>query len=128
MWSATGNHDDGKNAKPAVATDDFIATETPEKKAEEMNSVEEENKTNSDESEQAPPTSVTKVTVRWMTVQYLMVLTSHWWSADLRFLLNYYKYYDQDTMKSDYYFFLQICFIFSQILTFLWMFTVKKDV
>lgn len=64
MWSApaTVNHDDGKNVKPDVATDDFIATETPEKKAEEMNSVEEENKTNSDESEQAPPISVTKVT------------------------------------------------------------------
>ncbi|XP_058600462.1 band 4.1-like protein 3b isoform X2 [Onychostoma macrolepis] len=60
MDSMTVNHDDGKNAKPAVATDDLIATETPEKKAEEMNSVEEENKTNSDESEQAPPTSVTK--------------------------------------------------------------------
>ncbi|XP_050983289.1 band 4.1-like protein 3b isoform X4 [Labeo rohita] len=57
---ATVNHDDGKNDKPDVATDDFIATETPEKKAEEMNSVEEENKTNSDESEQAPPISVTK--------------------------------------------------------------------
>ncbi|KAF4117923.1 hypothetical protein G5714_002476 [Onychostoma macrolepis] len=61
MDSMTVNHDDGKNAKPAVATDDLIATETPEKKAEEMNSVEEENKTNSDESEQAPPTSVTKM-------------------------------------------------------------------
>ncbi|XP_050983315.1 band 4.1-like protein 3b isoform X7 [Labeo rohita] len=58
---ATVNHDDGKNDKPDVATDDFIATETPEKKAEEMNSVEEENKTNSDESEQAPPISVTKM-------------------------------------------------------------------
>ncbi|XP_067218226.1 band 4.1-like protein 3b isoform X9 [Chanodichthys erythropterus] len=54
------NHDDVKNSKPAVATDDLIDTATPEKKAEEMNSVEEENKTNSDESEQAPPTSVTK--------------------------------------------------------------------
>ncbi|XP_051719861.1 band 4.1-like protein 3b isoform X6 [Ctenopharyngodon idella] len=57
---ASVNHDDVKNSKPAVATDDLIDTETPEKKAEEMNSVEEENKTNSDESEQAPPTSVTK--------------------------------------------------------------------
>ncbi|KAL1281152.1 hypothetical protein QQF64_015752, partial [Cirrhinus molitorella] len=57
---ATVNHEDENNAKPEVATEDFIATETPEKKAEEMNSVEEENKTNSDESEQAPPTSVTK--------------------------------------------------------------------
>ncbi|XP_067218225.1 band 4.1-like protein 3b isoform X8 [Chanodichthys erythropterus] len=56
------NHDDVKNSKPAVATDDLIDTATPEKKAEEMNSVEEENKTNSDESEQAPPTSVTKET------------------------------------------------------------------
>uniref|UniRef100_A0A673M3M1 Band 4.1-like protein 3 n=1 Tax=Sinocyclocheilus rhinocerous TaxID=307959 RepID=A0A673M3M1_9TELE len=56
----TVNHDDEKNAKPAVATDDFIAIETPEKKAEEMNSVEEEYKANSDESEQAPPASVTK--------------------------------------------------------------------
>lgn len=69
MWSATVSHDDGKNDKPAVAIDDFIAIETPEKKAEEMNSVEEENKANSDESEQAPPPSVTKVTVKWMTVQ-----------------------------------------------------------
>ncbi|XP_043116184.1 band 4.1-like protein 3b isoform X7 [Puntigrus tetrazona] len=60
MDSTPVHHDDGKDAKPAVATDDVIATETPEKKAEEMNSVEEENKTNSDESEQAPPTSVTK--------------------------------------------------------------------
>uniref|UniRef100_A0A8C2C6K3 Erythrocyte membrane protein band 4.1-like 3b n=1 Tax=Cyprinus carpio TaxID=7962 RepID=A0A8C2C6K3_CYPCA len=50
-------HDDGKNDKPAVAIDDFIAIETPEKKAEEMNSVEEENKTNSDESEQSCPYS-----------------------------------------------------------------------
>lgn len=58
---ASVNHDDVKNSKPAVATDDLIDTETPEKKAEEMNSVEEENKTNSDESEQAPPTSVTKM-------------------------------------------------------------------
>ncbi|XP_048020691.1 band 4.1-like protein 3b isoform X5 [Megalobrama amblycephala] len=57
---ASVNHDDVKNSKPAVATDDLIDTATPEKKAEEMNSVEEENKTNSDESEQAPPTSVTK--------------------------------------------------------------------
>ncbi|XP_056098150.1 band 4.1-like protein 3b isoform X3 [Rhinichthys klamathensis goyatoka] len=53
-------HDDVKNNKPAVATDDLIVRETPEKKPEEMNSVEEELKTNSDESEQAPPTSVTK--------------------------------------------------------------------
>uniref|UniRef100_A0A8C2C1H4 Erythrocyte membrane protein band 4.1-like 3b n=1 Tax=Cyprinus carpio TaxID=7962 RepID=A0A8C2C1H4_CYPCA len=60
MDSTTVSHDDGKNDKPAVAIDDFIAIETPEKKAEEMNSVEEENKTNSDESEQAPPPSVTK--------------------------------------------------------------------
>ncbi|XP_016396003.1 band 4.1-like protein 3b isoform X2 [Sinocyclocheilus rhinocerous] len=60
MDSMTVNHDDEKNAKPAVATDDFIAIETPEKKAEEMNSVEEEYKANSDESEQAPPASVTK--------------------------------------------------------------------
>lgn len=57
---ASINHDDVKNSKPAVATDDLIVTETPEKKPEEMNSVEEELKTNSDESEQAPPTSVTK--------------------------------------------------------------------
>ncbi|XP_016333786.1 band 4.1-like protein 3 [Sinocyclocheilus anshuiensis] len=57
---ATVSHDDEKNAKPAVATDDLIAMETPEKKGEEMNSVEEENKANSDESEQAPPPSVTK--------------------------------------------------------------------
>uniref|UniRef100_A0A8C1VZQ3 Erythrocyte membrane protein band 4.1-like 3b n=1 Tax=Cyprinus carpio TaxID=7962 RepID=A0A8C1VZQ3_CYPCA len=57
---ATVTRDDEKNAKPAVATDDLIAMETPEKKAEEMNSVEEENKVNSDESEQAPPPSVTK--------------------------------------------------------------------
>uniref|UniRef100_A0A672LJ86 Erythrocyte membrane protein band 4.1-like 3b n=1 Tax=Sinocyclocheilus grahami TaxID=75366 RepID=A0A672LJ86_SINGR len=56
----TVSYDDEKNAKPAVATDDFIAIETPEKKAEEMNSVEEEYKANSDESEQAPPPSVTK--------------------------------------------------------------------
>uniref|UniRef100_A0A671LJD4 Band 4.1-like protein 3 n=1 Tax=Sinocyclocheilus anshuiensis TaxID=1608454 RepID=A0A671LJD4_9TELE len=56
----TVSHDDEKNAKPAVATDDFIAIETPEKKAEEMNSVEEEYKANSDESEKAPPPSVTK--------------------------------------------------------------------
>lgn len=66
LWSAPASvtHDDvKKNNKPAVATDDLIVTETPEKKPEEMNSVEEENKTNSDESEQAPPTSVTKVTV-----------------------------------------------------------------
>uniref|UniRef100_A0A8C1S9L7 Erythrocyte membrane protein band 4.1-like 3b n=1 Tax=Cyprinus carpio TaxID=7962 RepID=A0A8C1S9L7_CYPCA len=62
MDSTTVSHDDGKNDKPAVAIDDFIAIETPEKKAEEMNSVEEENKANSDESEQAPPPSVTKVT------------------------------------------------------------------
>uniref|UniRef100_A0A8C1SC63 Erythrocyte membrane protein band 4.1-like 3b n=1 Tax=Cyprinus carpio TaxID=7962 RepID=A0A8C1SC63_CYPCA len=60
MDSTTVSHDDGKNDKPAVAIDDFIAIETPEKKAEEMNSVEEENKANSDESEQAPPPSVTK--------------------------------------------------------------------
>ncbi|XP_039517044.1 band 4.1-like protein 3b isoform X5 [Pimephales promelas] len=53
-------HDDVKNNKPAVAKDDLIVTETPEKKPEEMNSVEEELKTNGDESEQAPPTSVTK--------------------------------------------------------------------
>uniref|UniRef100_A0A673GYI5 Band 4.1-like protein 3 n=1 Tax=Sinocyclocheilus rhinocerous TaxID=307959 RepID=A0A673GYI5_9TELE len=52
---ATVSRDDEKNAKPAVATDDLIAMETPEKKAEEMNSVEEENKANSEESEQAPP-------------------------------------------------------------------------
>ncbi|XP_052391397.1 protein 4.1 isoform X8 [Carassius gibelio] len=57
---ATVTRDDEKNDKPAVATDDLIAMETPEKKAEEMNSVEEENKVNSDESEQAPPPSVTK--------------------------------------------------------------------
>ncbi|KAK7159937.1 hypothetical protein R3I94_006081 [Phoxinus phoxinus] len=57
---ASLTHDDVKNNKPAVATDDLIVTETPEKKPEEMNSVEEELKTNSDESEQAPPTSVTK--------------------------------------------------------------------
>ncbi|XP_077096568.1 uncharacterized protein LOC143748429 isoform X2 [Siphateles boraxobius] len=57
---ASVTHDDMKNNKPAVATDDLIVTETPEKKPEEMNSVEEELKTNSDESEQAPPTSVTK--------------------------------------------------------------------
>lgn len=71
LWSApaTVTRDDEKNAKPAVVTDDLIAMETPEKKAEEMNSVEEENKVNSDESEQAPPPSVTKVTVKWMTVQ-----------------------------------------------------------
>ncbi|XP_016117481.1 band 4.1-like protein 3 [Sinocyclocheilus grahami] len=60
MDSMTVSYDDEKNAKPAVATDDFIAIETPEKKAEEMNSVEEEYKANSDESEQAPPPSVTK--------------------------------------------------------------------
>ncbi|KAG1932125.1 band 4.1-like protein 2 isoform d [Pimephales promelas] len=54
-------HDDVKNNKPAVAKDDLIVTETPEKKPEEMNSVEEELKTNGDESEQAPPTSVTKI-------------------------------------------------------------------
>ncbi|XP_016342783.1 band 4.1-like protein 3 isoform X4 [Sinocyclocheilus anshuiensis] len=60
MDSMTVSHDDEKNAKPAVATDDFIAIETPEKKAEEMNSVEEEYKANSDESEKAPPPSVTK--------------------------------------------------------------------
>ncbi|XP_059357009.1 band 4.1-like protein 3 isoform X1 [Carassius carassius] len=60
MDSTTVNHDNGKNAKPAVAIDDLIALETPEKKAEEMNSVEEENKTSGDESEQAPPPSVTK--------------------------------------------------------------------
>ncbi|XP_051554563.1 band 4.1-like protein 3 isoform X2 [Myxocyprinus asiaticus] len=53
------NHDNVKNSKPVVATDDLIATETPEKKVEEVNSVEEETKT--DESEQAPPTSVTKM-------------------------------------------------------------------
>ncbi|XP_067309003.1 band 4.1-like protein 3b isoform X2 [Pseudorasbora parva] len=53
-------HNDVKNDKPAVAMDDLIGTETPEKKAEEMNSEEEENKTNSDQSEQAPPTSVAK--------------------------------------------------------------------
>uniref|UniRef100_A0A671LNG3 Band 4.1-like protein 3 n=1 Tax=Sinocyclocheilus anshuiensis TaxID=1608454 RepID=A0A671LNG3_9TELE len=64
MDSMTVSHDDEKNAKPAVATDDFIAIETPEKKAEEMNSVEEEYKANSDESEKAPPPSVTKVTVK----------------------------------------------------------------
>ncbi|XP_026132487.1 band 4.1-like protein 3 isoform X14 [Carassius auratus] len=58
---ATVTRDDEKNDKPAVATDDLIAMETPEKKAEEMNSVEEENKVNSDESEQAPPPSVTKM-------------------------------------------------------------------
>ncbi|CAM4586065.1 unnamed protein product [Leuciscus chuanchicus] len=59
---ASVTHDDvKKNNKPAVATDNLIVTETPEKKPEEMNSVEEENKTNSDESEQAPPTSVTKM-------------------------------------------------------------------
>ncbi|XP_077096579.1 band 4.1-like protein 3 isoform X9 [Siphateles boraxobius] len=58
---ASVTHDDMKNNKPAVATDDLIVTETPEKKPEEMNSVEEELKTNSDESEQAPPTSVTKM-------------------------------------------------------------------
>ncbi|XDV28349.1 hypothetical protein PO909_031682 [Leuciscus waleckii] len=58
---ASVTHDDvKKNNKPAVASDNLIVTETPEKKPEEMNSVEEENKTNSDESEQAPPTSVTK--------------------------------------------------------------------
>ncbi|XP_059418919.1 band 4.1-like protein 3 isoform X6 [Carassius carassius] len=57
---ATVTRDDEKNDKPAVATNDLIAMETPEKKAEEMNSVEEENKVNSDESEQAPPPSVTK--------------------------------------------------------------------
>uniref|UniRef100_A0A8C2HNB5 Erythrocyte membrane protein band 4.1-like 3b n=1 Tax=Cyprinus carpio TaxID=7962 RepID=A0A8C2HNB5_CYPCA len=57
---ATVTRDDEKNAKPGVVPDDLIAMETPEKKAEEMNSVEEENKTNSDESEQAPPPSVTK--------------------------------------------------------------------
>ncbi|XP_026111998.1 band 4.1-like protein 3 [Carassius auratus] len=57
---ATVTRDDEKNDKPAVATDDLIAMETPEKKAEEMKSVEEENKVNSDESEQAPPPSVTK--------------------------------------------------------------------
>ncbi|XP_051985398.1 protein 4.1-like isoform X5 [Xyrauchen texanus] len=54
-----GNHDNVKNSKPVVATDDLIATETPEKKVEEVNSVEEE--TTSDETEQAPPTSVTKM-------------------------------------------------------------------
>ncbi|XP_051985395.1 band 4.1-like protein 3 isoform X2 [Xyrauchen texanus] len=54
-----GNHDNVKNSKPVVATDDLIATETPEKKVEEVNSVEEE--TTSDETEQAPPTSVTKL-------------------------------------------------------------------
>ncbi|XDV28350.1 hypothetical protein PO909_031682 [Leuciscus waleckii] len=59
---ASVTHDDvKKNNKPAVASDNLIVTETPEKKPEEMNSVEEENKTNSDESEQAPPTSVTKM-------------------------------------------------------------------
>uniref|UniRef100_A0A8C1LJR4 Erythrocyte membrane protein band 4.1-like 3b n=1 Tax=Cyprinus carpio TaxID=7962 RepID=A0A8C1LJR4_CYPCA len=63
MDSTTVSHDDGKNDKPAVAIDDFIAIETPEKKAEEMNSVEEENKANSDESEQAPPPSVTKLSL-----------------------------------------------------------------
>uniref|UniRef100_A0A9J8C1Y1 Erythrocyte membrane protein band 4.1-like 3b n=1 Tax=Cyprinus carpio carpio TaxID=630221 RepID=A0A9J8C1Y1_CYPCA len=57
---ATVTRDDEKNDKPAVVTDDLIAMETPEKKAEEMNSVEEENKVNSDDSEQAPPPSVTK--------------------------------------------------------------------
>uniref|UniRef100_A0A9J7WWU2 Erythrocyte membrane protein band 4.1-like 3b n=1 Tax=Cyprinus carpio carpio TaxID=630221 RepID=A0A9J7WWU2_CYPCA len=58
---ATVTRDDEKNDKPAVVTDDLIAMETPEKKAEEMNSVEEENKVNSDDSEQAPPPSVTKM-------------------------------------------------------------------
>ncbi|XP_051557431.1 band 4.1-like protein 3 isoform X1 [Myxocyprinus asiaticus] len=53
-----GNHDNMKNSKPVIATDDLITTETPEKKLEEINSVEKESKT--DESEQAPPTSVTK--------------------------------------------------------------------
>ncbi|XP_051557433.1 band 4.1-like protein 3 isoform X3 [Myxocyprinus asiaticus] len=54
-----GNHDNMKNSKPVIATDDLITTETPEKKLEEINSVEKESKT--DESEQAPPTSVTKI-------------------------------------------------------------------
>ncbi|XP_051990001.1 band 4.1-like protein 3b isoform X3 [Xyrauchen texanus] len=53
------NHDNVKFSKPVITTDDLITAETPEKKVEEMNSVEEESKT--DESEQAPPTSVTKV-------------------------------------------------------------------
>ncbi|XP_051990000.1 band 4.1-like protein 3b isoform X2 [Xyrauchen texanus] len=52
------NHDNVKFSKPVITTDDLITAETPEKKVEEMNSVEEESKT--DESEQAPPTSVTK--------------------------------------------------------------------
>lgn len=56
------NHDCVKNSNPPDAEDDLIAAETPEKNAEELNSVE-ENKTSADESEQAPPTSVTKVTV-----------------------------------------------------------------
>nr|XP_055059645.1 band 4.1-like protein 3 isoform X1 [Misgurnus anguillicaudatus] len=53
------NHDNVKNSKPPVETDDLINVETPEKKAEELNSVE-ESKTSLDESEQAPPTSVPK--------------------------------------------------------------------
>ncbi|XP_052404103.1 band 4.1-like protein 3b isoform X2 [Carassius gibelio] len=61
MDSMTVTHDNGKNATPAVAIDDLITLETPEKKEEEMNSVEEENKTSADESEQAPPPSVTKM-------------------------------------------------------------------
>lgn len=56
------NHDGVKNSDPSDAEDDLIATETPEKNTEELNSVE-ENQTSPDESEQAPPTSVTKVTV-----------------------------------------------------------------
>ncbi|XP_065118305.1 band 4.1-like protein 3b isoform X3 [Paramisgurnus dabryanus] len=58
--SAMINHDNVKNSKPPVETeDDLINVETLEKKAEELNSVE-ESKTSLDESEQAPPTSVTK--------------------------------------------------------------------
>lgn len=57
LSSAPVDHDN-----PPDAEDDLIATETQEKNAEEPNSVE-ENKTSAEESEQAPPTSVTKVTV-----------------------------------------------------------------
>ncbi|XP_057188932.1 band 4.1-like protein 3b isoform X3 [Triplophysa rosa] len=51
---ATVNRDN-----PPDAEDDLIAAETPEKNANELNSVE-ENITSPEESEQAPPTSVTK--------------------------------------------------------------------
>lgn len=114
LWSApaTVTRDDEKNAKPAVATDDLIAMETPEKKAEEMNSVEEENKVNSDDSEQAPPPSVTKVTVKWMTGWHICCFQV---CFDVHA-----SEHERDPMKADFFFF--------QILTFLWISTIEMDI